>query len=73
MFAIHCFNLLGVKDSVEFMLCFYDDVMFVFLVSFSENHGVASGNVFALSSIMHHNTQIGNSLNQIMATFDSYI
>ena len=28
MFAIHCFNLLGVKDSVEFMLCFYD-VMYV--------------------------------------------
>ena len=52
MFAIHCFNLLGVKDSVEFMLCFYDDVMFVFLVSFSENHGVASGNVFAF--IQHH-------------------
>ena len=25
------------------------------------------------SSIMHHNTQIGNSLNQIKATFDSYI
>ena len=24
MFAIHCFNLLGVKDSVEFMLCFYN-------------------------------------------------
>ena len=48
-------------------------MMFVFLVSFSENHGVASGNVFALSSIMHHNTQIGNSLNQIKATFDSYI
>ena len=28
MFAIHCFNLLGVKDSVEFMLCFYGCLYF---------------------------------------------